>query len=241
MVAAKRTCLNEIFWLRPQKVLAPQLTDSGKPTSEKLKENEMKYSLVTMGQVEAICNNLGGEKGVKRCLSGGFDVTFTPKKLAAWMTINLGEVPEKMDEYADNCAQRVLNSPSYVKDCGNDTVELVRVHPNVLCANIWSLDDIYKCAMGFGLSICPHKIGPLLRSRYLDQPEGTNLYIAMKPIITSRDYPRIFRLTTKRSEEYGVEYGDPYPILSTGAVASSITYEHEFVFMRRCEQRAEVL
>ena len=45
-----------------------------------------------------------------------------------------------------------------------------------------SLHDIYARAVALGFELCPAEVGPALRLDYLDQPLGSSLHIAMKPV-----------------------------------------------------------
>jgi hypothetical protein len=45
-----------------------------------------------------------------------------------------------------------------------------------------SLEDIYSRALAIGLELCPADMGLELRLKYLDQPRGEFLHVAMKPI-----------------------------------------------------------
>jgi hypothetical protein len=45
-----------------------------------------------------------------------------------------------------------------------------------------SLYDIYARAVALGFELCPAEVGPALRLNYLDQPLGSSLHIAMKPV-----------------------------------------------------------
>jgi len=45
-----------------------------------------------------------------------------------------------------------------------------------------SLHDIYARAVALGFELCPAEVGPALRLRYLEQPPGDFLHIAMKPV-----------------------------------------------------------
>lgn len=46
----------------------------------------------------------------------------------------------------------------------------------------------------FGLELCPPEVAPEYRLKYKDQPLGEQLYVAMRPIISSDGEPRIFVL-----------------------------------------------
>ena len=59
----------------------------------------MKYGNVTMGQMEAVINKLGGEDGMKRFLSGELVVREIERKFKIWKTIKLGTGLKSADDF----------------------------------------------------------------------------------------------------------------------------------------------
>jgi hypothetical protein len=67
--------------------------------SKQLKEKIMKYGELTLGQVEALVNKLGGMEGVQRFLSGELLVSATAKVWKTWKTIQLGTSLQTADDF----------------------------------------------------------------------------------------------------------------------------------------------
>lgn len=74
-------------------------------------------------------------------------------------------------------------------------VDVVRCAVGDLCAeDRVSLRDLYECAAGRGLQLCPAALAPRLRLDYLDQPRGEWLYVAMRQMPDRDGSPSIFSL-----------------------------------------------
>lgn len=85
--------------------------------------------------------------------------------------------------------------------------------------------EIYQKARELGFKLCPAEVGPLLRSNYLDQPNGEYLYIAMKTIEASGGRPHVFRVNRFDSELWlHASWGGPALRWDSGS---------RFVFLRR--------
>lgn len=156
----------------------------------------MKYGELTLGQVEALVNKLGGMEGVQRFLSGELLVSATAKVWKTWKTIQLGTGLQTADDFRKEVvkavmkigdwANDILGKPAFTATESVTEVELV-------VASVVELGfkdgatrkDIYVRAQELGLDLCPPEVGPQLRLQYTDQPKGEWLVIAMEPIAVS--------------------------------------------------------
>ena len=95
-----------------------------------------------------------------------------------------------------------------------------------------ALPAIYARARTLGLELCPAEVGPLLRLRYLNQPVGEWLRIAMTPIVTNEGI----------AADFTVANGGTGPMLLGGEVRadSIMPAVIRFVFMRPQPSRAVV-
>ena len=95
-----------------------------------------------------------------------------------------------------------------------------------------TLPAIYARARTLGLELCPAEVGPLLRLRYLKQPVGEWLRIAMTPIVTNEGI----------AADFTVANGGTGPMLLGGEVRadSIMPTVIRFVFTRRQPPRAVV-
>ena len=95
-----------------------------------------------------------------------------------------------------------------------------------------ALPAIYARARTLGLELCPAEVGPLLRLRYLNQPVGEWLRIAMTPIVTNEGI----------AADFTVANGGTGPMLLGGEVRadSIMPAVIQFVFMRPQPSRAVV-
>jgi hypothetical protein len=57
-----------------------------------------------------------------------------------------------------------------------------------------SIDAIYNRALSIGLELCPPDVGLILRLKYLDQPRGEFLHVAMRPVALYNREPVDFSL-----------------------------------------------
>lgn len=150
----------------------------------------MKYGKLTMGQVEAIVNKLGGMDGVKRLLSGELAIS-ARCKFGVWKTIKLGGL-ETADDFRralsdgfqfGEWVNDILGKPVFAAATEEAEVDLVWVAVFQLGFKEGALyDQIYKRAEELGLELCPPEVGLQLRLQYRNQPYGEWLPIGMKPI-----------------------------------------------------------
>ncbi len=164
--------------------------------SKQLKEKIMKYGELTLGQVEALVNKLGGMEGVQRFLSGELLVSATAKVWKTWKTIQLGTGLQTADDFR----KAVKSAGMKIGDWANDilgkpafTATTIETEVELVVASVAELGfkdgatrkDIYVRAQELGLDLCPPEVGPQLRLQYTDQPKGEWLVIAMEPITDS--------------------------------------------------------
>ena len=156
----------------------------------------MKYGELTLGQVEALVNKLGGMEGVQRFLSGELLVSATAKVWKTWKTIQLGTGLQTADDFRKEVvkavmkigdwANDILGKPAFTATTSETEVELVVASVAELGFKDGATrKDIYVRAQELGLDLCPPEVGPQLRLQYTDQPKGEWLVIAMEPITGS--------------------------------------------------------
>lgn len=156
----------------------------------------MKYGELTLGQVEALVNKLGGMQGVQRFLSGELLVSATAKVWKTWKTIQIGTGLQTADDFRKavklasmkigDWANDILGKPAFTATESVTELELVVASVAELGFNGGATrKDIYVRAQELGLDLCPPEVGPQLRLQYMDQPKGEWLVIAMEPIAVS--------------------------------------------------------
>lgn len=153
----------------------------------------MKYGELTLGQVEAIVNKLGGMDGVRQFLSGKTTVKavaeFVPEP---FKTIKLGTFTNwdeirgalKTTEFCiSNAISDMLGNPALTLAPAVIEVDLVVVSVAELGFKGGATQEqIYERVQELGLELCPAEVGPQLRLQHLDQPVGENLTVGMEPI-----------------------------------------------------------
>ncbi len=154
----------------------------------------MKYGGLTLGQIEAMVNKLGGMEGVRGLLSGDLVVVEAVRRLKTWKTIKLGtgglktagdfrrilrsgkfEITEWTSEILGDWAFEVADEET--------EVDLVRVTVGELGFREGArLKQLYGCAQELGFQLCPPEVGPQLRLQYKDQPKEDSVFVGMEPI-----------------------------------------------------------
>jgi len=181
----------------------------------------MKYGELNLGQVEAVVNKLGGMEGVKRFLAGETMAKETEHEFDIWKTIKLGTGFKTADEFRralrdggfriSGWASDILGNPAFKVASEETEVDLIKVTVAELGFKEGvRRDQIYERAKEFGLELCPAEVGPQLRLRYKDQPNGEWILVAMEPIIDSGGFPGLFsvvRFVSKLWLRSG--WGDP--------------------------------
>lgn len=182
----------------------------------------MKYGELTLGQVEAIVNKMGGMEGVKRFLSGKTVVKEEDRQFKVWRTIKLGTPGLKT---AEDFRRAIKDNGMKIGDWANDilgqpgfTVADEETEIDLVCLTVAELgfkdgarrDKIYTEAQKFGLQLCPAEVGPQLRLQYKDQSSGEWIFVAMDPITASGGGLRVFRVGRDgRGLWLDGDYGNP--------------------------------
>jgi len=163
----------------------------------------MKYGELTLGQVEAVVNKLGGMEGVKLFLSGETVIQVAEHKFKTWKTIKIGTDIKTAEEFRralhdgefrlSDWASDILGKPAFKAADEETEVDLVKVTVAELSFKEGARrDQIYERAKELGLELCPLEVGPQLRLQYQDQPNGEWILAAMEPIVDSGGPPRLF-------------------------------------------------
>jgi len=163
----------------------------------------MKYGDLTLGQIEAIGNKLGGPEGIRRFLAG--ELVVREPDFKVFKTVKLGTGPKtaedfrlalmdggmKISEWADN----ILGQPAFTVAPEATMLDLVVLTPADLGFKDGAKrEDIYASAKSRGLQLCPAEVGPQLRLAYRAQPKGEWLVIGMEPITASDGTLGLFRV-----------------------------------------------
>jgi len=156
----------------------------------------MKYGKLTLGEMEAIINKLGGMEGVKRFLSGELVIKETGSEFDIWKTIKLGTGLKTAGDFRrvlrddgfnlSKWAFDILGKPAFTVAPKETEVDLIKVTVGELGFKKGARQDqIYKRAKELGLELCLSEVGPQLRLQYKDQPNGEWILVAMEPILDS--------------------------------------------------------
>jgi hypothetical protein len=162
----------------------------------------MKYGELTLGQMEALVNKLGGMEGVKRFLSGESVVRMAERIFPVWKTIKLGiglktandfrRALKEDGHHISDWANDILGKRAFTASKTEMEVDLVSVTVAELgFGNGATRENIYKQALELGLELCPAEVGPQLRLQYRDQPLSEWQIIAMEPITGSDGSPSV--------------------------------------------------
>ncbi len=163
----------------------------------------MKYGKLTLGEMEAIVNKLGGMEGVKRFLSGELVIKEMERKFKTWKTIKLGTGLKTAEDFRrvlcddgfnlTNWASDILGKPAFTVAPKETEVNLVKVTVGELgFKNGARHDQIYERAKELGLELCPPEVGPQLRLQYKNQPNDEYILIFMESIFDSDGDWRVF-------------------------------------------------
>jgi hypothetical protein len=156
---------------------------------------------VTLVQLKAIINKLGGQENFQRLLAcnsvnvafsdGKAEVVATDPVTSIWKTITIGNIAR--DNFIPTLKERGINISDWSADMmeqsaftvanQKEQIDLVNVSITELGFDeATRYDAICARAKKHGLELCPPEVGPQLRLQYLDQPLGEWLRVAIEAI-----------------------------------------------------------
>lgn len=198
-----------------------------------------KYGDLTLGQVEAVVNKLGGVEGVRELLDGKKKIITMLKTFPAWGSVTVGDGPRTAGEFCEinsslgsNIAGRLRkslrnNNVSFSEVSGIFELDLVWVSVAELGFESGTTRrNIYYRADQLGLSLCPVETGFQLIQQYRNQPgDGETAIIAMEPVWLEDDVQSVFCILHVDSG-YSIDTTDGQPDKIWSA-------NRRFVFVRR--------
>ena len=153
----------------------------------------MKYGELTLGQVEALVNKLGGKGAVTRILSNEIVVYVPGKAWKTWITIKLGTDLQTLDDFRDKMKKEEMRFGHWAEAiCEKlDFSAFAReVEFELVVASVAELgftqgafcEDVHNRARELGWSLCPPELALCLRLQYVRQQKYQVLMVAMEPI-----------------------------------------------------------
>ena len=184
----------------------------------------MKYGDLTLGQLEALVNRLGGKENALRILScrnlhvefmGDVSATIVAPEFKIWKKIKPRPMYPRGDDFCGAImdkgfrlgveARDVLRRKDFPIATEPMNLDLVLVSITSLGINgMWQYSSICDRARKLGLELCPAEVGPWLRMEYREQPFGEAVVIAMEAIPNKTGDPRIF--TVAHDRETGAQW-----------------------------------
>lgn len=212
-----------------------------------IKEIVMKYGDLTLGQLEALVNRLGGKENALRILScrnlyveleeyDSATIVAVPE-FKIWKTIKLhNTVYESGSRLCSAIMDRGFRLGKEARDilCRKDFIvptepkelDLVLLTISSLgIAGEWKYSTICDRARKLGLELCPAEVGPWLRMAYSDQPFGEVVVVGMEAIANTTGNPRIFTVSHDR------EGGGKWLTAFTGTWDYVWRCDRQFVFV----------
>lgn len=163
----------------------------------------MKYGQLTMGQIEAVVNKLGGMEGVQRLLAGDLMITELAERFKPmeWRRIVLG-VRDSWDAYRASCESAgVIGEdlrryfPSHkISTVPREVVLTVVSGAQLGFSRPAKRAAIIARAESVGVRTCPGEVALVLSMAYLDQPPHEVLTIATDPAQEFGETPGVFQV-----------------------------------------------
>jgi len=194
----------------------------------------MKYGQLSLDEVEAVLNNVGGMDAVNRLLSGLTSISMVWK---TWKTIQLGYGQKTVSDLADAIKQAGMGIGEFgdtLPDASNFSISTENVEVDLVIVSVGELGlekgaiqkDVFARAQKLGLDICPSEVGFRLRLQYDNQPEGEWIAIAMEPIYWAKFFS-VFYLSTQGARKIR------WLVAEVGGPDKFWNADSRLVFMRR--------
>ncbi len=162
----------------------------------------MKYNNVTLGQIEALINKLGGEDSALGILQGHVRVTTERISFPVWMEVEIGGIPK--DQLLTLLAEEGFFMSDWAKSIlGKEAFTTLpeKKRLKLVCCKVRDLNftsqptmaELQERIAAFGGTLCPAEVGPHLRRKFKDQPRG-DIWLIMKQITDSNGHSVIFGL-----------------------------------------------
>lgn len=148
------------------------------------------YKKLTLEQIEAAIEMLGGVGGVERLLNGGFEISYK-----VWKTVVIGTGCTNSSDFrtaiqregyyvASSSDVDILNGDFIDPRTAKEEIDLVLLSTKELGLKEGkhTYADVFKRARELGLALCPGEVGPQLRLQYPDQRPVSRIRIGMEPV-----------------------------------------------------------
>ncbi len=198
----------------------------------------MKYSNLTLGQIEAIVNKLGGIERVKQLLDNTTRVTFMDAKSGddtssqiivqladqpifdTWTTVKLGtglKTPQDFHEAIIAAGFEDWFMNDIFKDDSDFTTSQVEQEVDLVIVSVKELGfkkqvsrrEIYERALSLGLQLCPAEVAPQLVMQYPNIRQVNDLCIGMEPFLNKHGWWSLFEIGMETEAKISLHHGEP--------------------------------
>lgn len=147
-------------------------------------------------------------------------ITNDGSQFPTWKTIKLGthSTVEELKDAIINAGHGliswsapILDEIAYKLATEEYELDLVKVTGRMLgFRNRAFRKEIFNSAVVRGLIVCPAEVGPQLRLQYSEQPKGEIIHVAMEPIRSYYDIPRVFSVGRNHNGSWlSTKFDDP--------------------------------
>lgn len=155
----------------------------------------MKYGKITLGQIEAAINIIGGEDALIALLQGKLTVQPKERELSIWKTIKLDpgiKIEDILSAYKEsgkhmsNSLQRWIREAGYEIDSCDVAMEVDLCLETVLSLTgqtETTVKHLHECIYRLGGKLCTAQMAFQLRLQDGDIPDGALYWVAMEPIL----------------------------------------------------------
>ena len=156
-----------------------------------------KYANLTLGEIEAVVNKLGGMDGVEKFLQEDVVLSYLDGRRVweVWMSIEIGHFtkPEEISlalasgRFDFESAESLLNESFPIFPRRREVCLVLVSFKDLGLDSSAKWHDVLERAQKLGLCVCPPEVGPQLRLQYIEQEAGEVLFIGMHGLVDSHD------------------------------------------------------